>query len=1523
MLNIWKQRWRTDTSDQHGGEDQSLRGGTGASVFSPESIATVPPVGGSSTDTTGTPLPAHLMKRKSGPEGVSFGCALKKARWHGEHSKSSYEEPVFLEPDIIKRVTEENTILSFRSLKDAIVAVQRYMVLTQQQRMSGPPISLIVADDQEASEHIALGLKEEFPNLNFSLRAALDDNRYQLLTNPHHILISSEALLTALEMRALSLEQVYSMALICQTNSGANLRLTVTKFLREYYRSLPFETRPHVLAILISAADVCSRRDFSILKLEWELQSVVYGLSDSYREECLCFPTPAETTALYDPSAFQHNTPLLARIRSLDPTGNDARRIMVTSGYALAEVGPWAANWVWKHAFLDNSKCQPASPSNKEWELRNIVTDEPVKSADASLNSIHFNLSLKAVKLFQILKACGSRGEEFRGIVFVRRRIVALALTALIQSLDRNLGLLRPVTMVHGHSLTAAAGLVEQLDRGTYNLAIATRSFEDLELPQATVIIYYDLFDSQISRALAHARLREKGQIVYMVETGNAKHRRILSRISRPAPYVRRWAAILRHAPESSVPPDTKDPVDTYISDSEDEDEDERTIRDPVTNGALTIRNASVALYRFSSTFFRHTARYVPLFEFDEVAEHENNGKCRMSRCRVVLPGFSVVNAWSSPYNSKAIGRREASYFACLALFNAGLLDYRFFPSSGKHLRDIRVMSDTLAPLGEVFPGTRTYPKKAPEFWKNCSHPRIDRLFPLIINLPKSTSYPYHSPMLLCCPQPLPEFPEFRAFFNGIATSVQLIKAEPLRIDHQQLEILLSYSIRIWRYVRNKPYSCSADSVPYFFAPVVWDSIVFKSSNKCYSLPDVSKAIPWDLASVAARNYAIPLKFGASDVVMADVSDAILMDRWTEFTRRYQVVQVRPDLNPLSRPPNSVPGNTEYESFLEFFKAHRRGFNGLKDNTQALVEVTSFPGFLDRLNPTTREPQVDRSSLRLFIPEVCAKCTIPASTMRSVFLLPCILQRMEEYLLVKELNARLFNHALSDTLLHMALAAPSAEIEYDYERLEILGDSFIKYLSSIYVFATQPNQDGGHMHQARQDIISNRSLFESALSVGLPAYIHSRLFTLKNWPPSNFTVETVSDANKTPQSSLVAITATVNKVSKVTVPSIPSQSTDHGEAGSHKKKKRGKNKQRAADRDVHWLGDKAIADVVEAIIGAAYISGGPEVALRTAKALTLPIHGIEQWSDFGRIADQNPLPVQPTSTWIPIHELEAIVGHQFRRPHLLAQALTHVTKANREVDPYNRLEFIGDAILEFMVVRHIFDRNPQLTPGALTILKSAMVSNSTLAAIGVRSGLYRYLRFEGTPLMSGIKTYVIALQEKESGERLRAAKDGISSGQYWCDIEPPKPLADIVESIIGALYISDNFSPVGTNNFFNKVLRPFYDEHITLQTLYHHPTKVILELIQGKGCQQFKILREGAECLVLVHGVVLASARDINAATAARLASVFALNAIEGDPDFLLRTCDCWSVVKAKLEPAQERHLTDVLAGFEEGDVVF
>lgn len=74
-------------------------------------------------------------------------------------------------------------------------------------------------------------------------------------------------------------------------------------------------------------------------------------------------------------------------------------------------------------------------------------------------------------------------------------------------------------------------------------------------------------------------------------------------------------------------------------------------------------------------------------------------------------------------------------------------------------------------------------------------------------------------------------------------------------------------------------------------------------------------------------------------------------------------------------------------------------------------------------------------------------------------------------------------------------------------------------------------------------------------------------------------------------------------------------------------------------------------------MGAAYVTGGREIALKVTKALNIPVPLVDKWSDFGRKALAPP--PEATAKLRPgtIQSVEAIIGYRFSHPHLLAQAL--------------------------------------------------------------------------------------------------------------------------------------------------------------------------------------------------------------------------------------------------------------------------
>jgi len=126
--------------------------------------------------------------------------------------------------------------------------------------------------------------------------------------------------------------------------------------------------------------------------------------------------------------------------------------------------------------------------------------------------------------------------------------------------------------------------------------------------------------------------------------------------------------------------------------------------------------------------------------------------------------------------------------------------------------------------------------------------------------------------------------------------------------------------------------------------------------------------------------------------------------------------------------------------------------------------------------------------------------------------------------------------------------------------------------------------------------------------------------------------------------------------------------------------------------------------------------------------------------------------------------LEERLGHRFGRPELLELAVTHRSWANEQGIPehYERLEFLGDAVLGLVTAEWLYTEHPHLPEGELSKLKAQLVSRNQLARHAERLGLGEALR--------------IGVGEERSGGRRKASL-----------------LADSLEAVFGALYLDGGY----------------------------------------------------------------------------------------------------------------------------------
>ena len=115
----------------------------------------------------------------------------------------------------------------------------------------------------------------------------------------------------------------------------------------------------------------------------------------------------------------------------------------------------------------------------------------------------------------------------------------------------------------------------------------------------------------------------------------------------------------------------------------------------------------------------------------------------------------------------------------------------------------------------------------------------------------------------------------------------------------------------------------------------------------------------------------------------------------------------------------------------------------------------------------------------------------------------------------------------------------------------------------------------------------------------------------------------------------------------------------------------------------------------------------------------------------------------------PLSELETALGHTFRSPDLLVRALTHRSLANElahqgkeeatDSGDNERLEFLGDAVLNLVVAEALFAAHPEWQEGELTRVRAQLVSRNHMANIASSIDLGRYLRLSRGEDRSGLR----------------------------------------------------------------------------------------------------------------------------------------------------------------------------------------
>ncbi|KAM3955211.1 LOW QUALITY PROTEIN: endoribonuclease Dcr-1 [Aphomia sociella] len=390
----------------------------------------------------------------------------------------------------------------------------------------------------------------------------------------------------------------------------------------------------------------------------------------------------------------------------------------------------------------------------------------------------------------------------------------------------------------------------------------------------------------------------------------------------------------------------------------------------------------------------------------------------------------------------------------------------------------------------------------------------------------------------------------------------------------------------------------------------------------------------------------------------------------------------------------------------------------------------------------------------------------------------------------------------SPSVILQALTMSNANDGINLERLETIGDSFLKFAITAYLYCAHPTVHEGKLSHMRSKQVSNLNLYRLGRCRRLGArMIASKFEPHDNWLPPCHRPPPTLQPRHNQYFYATQLFFIQGETQEQAVPDSPFEASGCFIPYNLITQ--------------HSIPDKSIADCVEALIGAYLLECGPRGALLFMSWLgikVLPRHELplphhpyvvasqretpteqkptpqpspkrsydsadsdtelssedeseqhqekelvpEDWSWPGRpvgslrpykdqegrwmqsIFGELKAPPSPLLRYIedPEGELEQMLSgydalertlqYRFKDRSLLLQALTHAShNSNRLTDCYQRLEFLGDAILDYLITRHLYEDARRHSPGALTDLRSALVNNTIFAALAARHSFHK------------------------------------------------------------------------------------------------------------------------------------------------------------------------------------------------------
>ncbi|KAI1124414.1 hypothetical protein F5Y10DRAFT_269094 [Nemania abortiva] len=1241
------------------------------------------------------------------------------------------------------------------------------------------------------------------------------------------------------------------------------------RIVKDFYATLEKGNgkRPRILGMTASPVDAKTNVHVAAAQLEGLLHCEIATVNDPAVFSRAAINKPTEGFIGYRNADIPFETVLWQRLHQLVGKNRAFDRLFTYSRECTLELGRWAADRVWKlwltKEEADKIEARTERDFNQVEFLRpSTALDSERRAIDAvrqarqlminydfpELELDQFHMSHKVIQLIEHLNETFDP-EMDKCVIFAEQRLTVALLANIFQQpylslrgykAGRLMGSPHNTSGDLSMSLAEQKSTIKRFRSGELNCLFATSAGEEgIDIPDCNIVIRFDLYKTVIQYIQSRGRARRVDSKFYqMIEVGNQAHRQLVAEIQDHENKLRDFCKML---PKDRLITGCDYDIDYHLS----KERTHRVYRVPSTGAVLTYKASLVVLASFVSSLphpadaLRNSADYIVYNVGGEF------------QCEVLLPDISPIkSAIGLRASSKQVAKCSAAFEMCLKLKKLKHLDDSLRSTFTKRLPVMRN-----ARLAITSKKRAEYPmKRKPIAWSTLGLP--NRLFVTIIKLsdPEALGRPSR-PLALLTRVLLPRIATFPIYFgNQKMSNVECFPLSAAMPCHQgDIDGLNQFTLRVFKDVFSKEYASEAEKMPYFFAPLALPH----DSESFVSGIDPRTIIDWNLI-LRIRNTLDHVEWENQPENVFD--DKFVIDPY-DGSRKFYTTCWRQDLKstdpqlPGFPKQRRVRASEDKERPIDIWSSvvssiwrKSRGNLARKGNLP-VVEAEYIPLRRNLLDKFDIPDETSRMCFLVF--QTLIISALPTNIVAMVYNLPAIIYRLESNLIALE-ACKSIGLDLQPDLALEAMTKDSDNTEdaledqvnlqqgmgKNYERLEFLGDAFLKMSTTIALFSRIPDCDEFQYHVDRMVLICNRNLFKNALEIGLEESIRTKGFDRSSWYPEG--LELLKG-----------------------------------------RKYGGKNSK-------HALADKSIADVCEALIGAAYMT------TRDRKDFDMAIQAVTKFVDhpnhkmttYGDYYAAYKIPEWQSSDPRAVHydladKIEKKMGYKFRYPRLLRSAFTHPSYGSiyEGIPNYQRLEFLGDALLDMVCVDYLFCRFPGADPQWLTEHKMAMVSNQFLGCLCVSLGLQKHMVSMTGGLQKEISDYVTAITEARTQAEEEAETSGFGAAayarNYWMkERQPPKSLPDIVESYIGALFVDSEYNYEEVRCFFNTHVLPYFEDiHLYDTYAKNHPVTLLSNILAVEfHCTKWRIMssetddedREFAATKiaagVMIHGAVRESA---------------------------------------------------------------